>query len=92
VTLEDAPDVLTVEEASRIARVGRNAMYMAVQRGDVFSRRIGKSIRIPKRALVDFLNGPTGAPNAAKEAPAATTATSALEVERVSAHTPTPQS
>ena len=44
--LADAPDVLTVIEASRLARVGRNAMYEAVQRGDVFGCRIGKSIRL----------------------------------------------
>ncbi len=55
--LADAPDVLTVEEAARIARVGRNAMYLAVQRGDVFSARIGKSIRIPKVELERFLQG-----------------------------------
>jgi len=55
--LADAPDVLTVIEASRLARVGRNAMYEAIQRGDVFGCRIGKSIRIPKAALVAYLNG-----------------------------------
>jgi len=55
--LTDAPDVLTVEEAARIARVGRNSMYRAVQRGDVFSARIGKTIRIPKAELKRFLSG-----------------------------------
>ncbi len=58
-TLADAPDVLTVGEAAAIARVGRNAMYLAVQRGDVFSARIGKSIRIPKAELKRFLDGGT---------------------------------
>lgn len=52
----DAPDILTVEEAAQLARVGRNAMYAAVQRGDVWSARIGKSIRIPKSALAAFLH------------------------------------
>lgn len=54
-TLADAPDVLTVGEAAAIARCGRNAMYEACKRGDVWSVRIGKSIRIPKSALVRFL-------------------------------------
>jgi len=54
-TLADAPDVLTVDEAAAIARVGRNAMYLAVQRGDVWTARIGRSIRIPKTALAAFL-------------------------------------
>lgn len=52
----DAPDVLTVEEAAAICRCGKNAMYEAVQRGDVWSARIGKSIRIPKSALAAFLH------------------------------------
>jgi excisionase family DNA binding protein len=61
-TLADAPDVLTVQEAARLARVGRNAMYEAVQRGDVWSARIGRSIRIPKAALVAFLHLANEAP------------------------------
>ena len=52
----EAPDVLTVTEAARLARVGRNAMYEAVQRGDIWSARIGRSIRIPKSALAMFLH------------------------------------
>lgn len=53
--LVDAPDVLTVAEAARIARIGRNQMYLAVQRGEVFGVRIGRSIRIPKAELVRLL-------------------------------------
>ncbi|MEP7081899.1 MAG: helix-turn-helix domain-containing protein [Chloroflexota bacterium] len=58
--LEEAPDVLTVQEAARIARVGRNAMYGLVASGDVWSVRIGRSLRIPKVALARFLQGPLG--------------------------------
>jgi excisionase family DNA binding protein len=52
----DAPDVLTVEEAAHLARCGRNAMYEAIARGEVWSARIGRSIRIPKAELAAFLH------------------------------------
>lgn len=58
-TLDDAPDVLTVPEAARLARVGRNAMYQAVARGDIHSVRIGRSVRIPTIALRRFLGMPS---------------------------------
>lgn len=54
-TLDDAPDVLTVPEAAALARVGRNALYEAVARGDIYGVRIGRTIRIPKVALRRFL-------------------------------------
>lgn len=60
VKLDDAPDVLTVDEAAALARIGRNAMYDAVNRGDIQSVRIGRSIRIPKAALRRFLGLDSG--------------------------------
>jgi excisionase family DNA binding protein len=63
VTLTDAPDVLTVGEAAVVARVGRNAMYAAVKRGDVYGATIGRSIRIPKQALMAWLLGPLSTEN-----------------------------
>jgi excisionase family DNA binding protein len=49
------PEVLTVREAAAILRVGRNQLYQAVARGQLGAVRIGRSIRIPKHALVDLL-------------------------------------
>jgi excisionase family DNA binding protein len=63
VTLADAPDVMTVGEAAVVARVGRNAMYAAVKRGDVYGATIGRSIRIPKKALMAWLLGPSSTEN-----------------------------
>lgn len=60
-TLDDAPDVLTVAEAAALARVGRNAMYETVARGEIFAVRIGRSVRIPKIALARFLGASEGA-------------------------------
>ena len=49
------PEVLTAREAAAILRVGRNQLYQAVARGQLGSVRIGRSIRIPKRALLALL-------------------------------------
>jgi excisionase family DNA binding protein len=49
------PEVLTVREAAVILRVGRNQLYQAVGRGELGAVRIGRSIRIPKHALLDLL-------------------------------------
>jgi excisionase family DNA binding protein len=49
------PEVLTAREAAAILRVGRNQLYQAVGRGELSAIRIGRSIRIPKQALLDLL-------------------------------------
>jgi excisionase family DNA binding protein len=49
------PEVLTAREAAAILRVGRNQLYQAVARGEVGAVRIGRSIRIPRQALLDLL-------------------------------------
>jgi excisionase family DNA binding protein len=49
------PEVLTAREAAAILRVGRNQLYQAVSRGELGAVRIGRSIRIPKQALLDLL-------------------------------------
>jgi excisionase family DNA binding protein len=54
-TLATLPEVLTVREAAAILRVGRNQLYQAVARGELGAVRIGRSIRIPKQALLDLL-------------------------------------
>jgi len=54
-TLEEAPDVLTPEETAKLLRIGRNAAYEAIQRGDIPSVRIGRRILVPKLALQRML-------------------------------------
>ena len=53
--LATLPEVLTVREAAAILRVGRNQLYQAIARGELAAVRIGRSIRIPKQALLDLL-------------------------------------
>lgn len=60
-TGEPSGDVLTVEEAAVFLRIGRNALYDAIGRGDVPHRRIGKTIRLSRTALVQWLGRSCGA-------------------------------
>jgi excisionase family DNA binding protein len=53
--LAGLPDVLTVKEVAAILRVGRNQLYTAVARGELAAIRIGRTIRIPKSAVLDLL-------------------------------------
>jgi excisionase family DNA binding protein len=50
--LAQLPELLKVREAAAILRVGRNQLYAAVARGEVPAIRIGRTIRIPKAALL----------------------------------------
>ena len=54
-TFDEAPDVLTPEETAKLLRIGRNAAYEAIQRGDIPSVRIGRRILVPKLALQRML-------------------------------------
>jgi excisionase family DNA binding protein len=50
------PLVLTVEEAAKVLRIGRTAMYDAVRAGEVPGViRVGRSIRISRHALERML-------------------------------------
>lgn len=49
------PDVLTVEEAAAVLRIGRSAAYEAARSGDLPCVRIGRSLRVPRYALEAML-------------------------------------
>ena len=55
-SLNELPDLLTVEEYARWARRGRNRAYDDVRLGLVPSVRLGRTVRIPKAALLRFLD------------------------------------
>lgn len=56
--LSDCGDVLTVSELAAVLHVGVRQARQLLGRGDVFSRRVGRSIRIPKAAVERFLTDP----------------------------------
>ncbi len=51
----ELPLALTVLEAGQVLRVGRNVAYELVRSGQLRSVRVGKNIRIPRDALVEYL-------------------------------------
>lgn len=50
------PDVLTVEQLAKALDIGLNTAYMLVRSKKILSVRVGKQIRVPKSALLKFLN------------------------------------
>lgn len=49
--------VLTVDEVAGALRIGRRQAYSAVQRGEIPSLRIGRTIRVPRAWLDRTLAG-----------------------------------
>jgi excisionase family DNA binding protein len=50
------PATYSIEEAARILGVGRTAAYDAARRGEIPSIRIGRAVRVPRRALERLLD------------------------------------
>ena len=55
-SFDDLPLTLRVEELMPIFGVGRNTAYELVRSGQIRSIRVGRQLRVPKDAILDFLN------------------------------------
>ena len=55
-SLDELPLTLRVEDLMPILDIGRNTAYELVRCGKIRSIRIGKQLRIPKQALIDYLS------------------------------------
>lgn len=55
-SLENLPLVLSVPDLAAVLHIGRNDAYKLVNSGQIRCVRIGKNIRIPQSALLDYLN------------------------------------
>ena len=53
--LHELPVTLRVEDLMPILGIGRNTAYQLIHSGQIRSIRIGRQIRIPREALLDFL-------------------------------------
>jgi excisionase family DNA binding protein len=60
-----APDLLTVEEAARVLRIGRTSAYALARRylrsngaEGLPVLRVGHQLRVPRRALEELVGGP----------------------------------
>jgi excisionase family DNA binding protein len=52
----DDPEVLTVDEAAKVLRVGRSTVYDAIKRGEVPCVRVGRRLLISRRVLDKLLS------------------------------------
>lgn len=53
--LDQVPLVLSVKDVGEVLGIGRNSAYDLIRCGKIKSIRVGKQIRIPKQALIEFL-------------------------------------
>lgn len=54
---EELPLVLTVEDLMPVLGIGRNTAYDLVRSGQIQSLRIGRKIRIPRNAVIQYISG-----------------------------------
>ena len=51
------PVVMTVKEMCSALRIGRNAAYTLLGSRKIRSFRVGKSIKIPKKCIEEYIDG-----------------------------------
>ncbi len=54
-SLDDLPLIMRVEELMPILRIGRNTAYELVRSGQIKSIKIGRQLRVPKQAIMGYL-------------------------------------
>lgn len=54
-SFDDLPLTLRVEELMPILGIGRNTAYELIRSGQIRSIRVGRQLRVPKDAVLDFL-------------------------------------
>lgn len=53
--LDDLPLMLRVDDLMVLLDIGRNTAYELLRCGQLRSVRIGKQLRVPKQAVIDYL-------------------------------------
>lgn len=54
----ELPPILTVEELAKLLRLNRKTAYAAVARGEIpGARRVGRTVRICRDTVLDWLGG-----------------------------------
>ena len=54
-SFDELPLTLRVEDLTSILDIGRNTAYELVRSKQIYSVKIGRQLRIPKQALIDYL-------------------------------------
>lgn len=55
IMFQDYPDMMTVFQLQKVLGVGRNTAYNLIRDNKVKSVRIGRTIRIPKQWLIEYI-------------------------------------
>ncbi|CAM3699151.1 helix-turn-helix domain-containing protein [Marinicrinis lubricantis] len=59
--METTKQLLTVDEAREVLRVGRNVMYQLIKSNDVPHIKVGKQIRVPYDDFIAWIKNNTTA-------------------------------
>ena len=51
----DYPDVVLVDDLTRMLGIGRNSAYKLVKDGEIGSFKVGRNYRIPKHYIVQYV-------------------------------------
>ena len=55
-SVEDIPLILKVNDIMSLLDIGRNTAYELLRCGKIRSIRIGKQLRIPKEAVIEYIS------------------------------------
>ena len=53
--LEKYPDVMSIQDIQQALSIGRSTAYRLISSGEIKHWKIGKSIKIPKPFLIDYI-------------------------------------
>lgn len=56
ITLETLPDILNVHQVREVLGIGRKGVYTLLDSRKISFFKIGNAYKIPKSALIDFIN------------------------------------
>lgn len=54
-SIEDAPDLLTVDEVASYTRVSRNLIYALARDNKIPSIKLGRLVRFPKGRFIEWI-------------------------------------
>ncbi len=52
---EKYPDILTIDDITKILNIGRNKAYQLIKEGKIRTIRIGRKHRIAKKMLIEYI-------------------------------------
>lgn len=53
---KEYPDILTIPQVAKALGVGTKAAYTLVNNHRIGAIRVGRSIKVPKQSLIDYVN------------------------------------